>query len=369
MHDRLNTAPCGFIEFGDDGTVVEVNETLATMLDYPREEVIGSHVEKLLPPGGRIFYHTYLFPLLKVQQRVDEIYVALRTRGGTDIPVVLNGVRRMREGIFVSDCICLRMIQRNEYEEQLLAARRLAEESSASKAKFLSMMSHDLRTPLTSIDGNAQLLMAGVYGPLSSAQEEAVRSIREACRMQLTLIADILEFAKLDSGRVLIQARPTPVSDVIARAEVLTRFQAHEASLTLDTRGCGSDAMVMADPDRLQQILLNLMTNAVKFTSAGGVIALSCEKAGARALIHVRDTGIGIAEGDLQRVFSPFVQVGHGAPSASPGGAAQGVGLGLSISRDLARAMGGDLTVQSTLGEGSIFTIDLPAASSDSTGD
>jgi PAS domain S-box-containing protein len=361
MFDLMNTAPCGFVSFADDGTVLEVNQTLADMLGYARVELAGWHVEKLLPPGGRIFYHTYLFPMLKIQNAVEEIYVALRTKDGRDIPVLLNGARRERDGRVVNDCVCLRMIQRHAYEDQLLEARRLAEESTAAKGKFLSMMSHDLRTPLTAIDGNAQMLAAGVDGPLNDGQLESVAAIREACRMQMTLIGDILEFARLDSGRVQVQTRPIPVAEVVARAKTLLGVQVGEAHLDLTTDACG-DATVLADPNRLQQILLNLLTNALKFTPPGGRIEVGCESDGDRVRIRVRDTGVGISPGQLERIFSPFVQVETALAPSAHTAASRGVGLGLAISRELARAMHGDVTAESTPGSGSVFTIDLPAA-------
>ncbi len=357
MHDLMNTAPCGFVAFADDGTIVEVNQTLAEMLGYTRVELLGGHIDKILPPGGRIFHHTYLFPLLKVQGLVEEIYIALRTKDGRDVPMLLNGRRLERDGRFVSDCVCLRMIQRHEYEDQLLEARRLAEESSAAKAKFLSMMSHDLRTPLTTIDGNAQLLASGVHGPVNGDQLEDVNAIREACSVLVTMVNDILEFARLDSGRVQVQTRAVPVADVVSRAEALVRVQIGDAGLSLTTHGCDGDAAVLADPGRLQQVLLNLLTNAAKFTPPGGEIAVICESDGERVRIRVRDSGIGIAADHLQRIFSPFVQL-----ESTPGhdSASRGVGLGLAISRDLARAMDGDVTAESTEGKGSVFTIDLP---------
>src|SRR5688500_6004316 len=116
MRDLIDDAPCGYVSFADDGTMDYVNATLADMLGYTRVELLGWHVDKILPPGGRIFYHTYLFPLLKVREVVEEIYVALRTNDGQDIPVLLNGRRRDRDGRFLSECVCLRMIQRHEYE-------------------------------------------------------------------------------------------------------------------------------------------------------------------------------------------------------------------------------------------------------------
>ncbi|HKO56497.1 MAG TPA: PAS domain-containing sensor histidine kinase [Thermoanaerobaculia bacterium] len=347
----MNTAPCGFVAFADDGTIAEINETLAGMLGYTRVELLGWHVDKILPPGGRIFYHTYLFPLLKVRQSVEEIYIALRMKSGEDVPVLLNGVRRERDGRFLSDCVCLRMIQRHEYEDQLLQARRLAEESNAAKAKFLSMMSHDLRTPLTTIYANAQLL---AMEALTAEQLDAVREIRQACELQMTMISDILEFARLDSGQVEVQTSAIPVADAVTRAEALVRVQVSEAGLQLTTNDCDADMAVMADPRRLQQILLNLLTNAIKFTPPGGEVAVQCETEGERVRIRVRDTGIGIPSDQLQRIFSPFVQLGPSAPS-------RGVGLGLAISRDLARAMSGDVTAESTPGAGSVFTVELPA--------
>lgn len=223
MHDLMMNAPCGFVAFADDGTIVELNQTLADMLGYSRIELLGWHIDKILPPGGRIFYHTYLFPMLKVHETVEEVYLAVRTKDARDIPMLLNASRRERDGRFVSDCVCLRMLQRNEYEEQLLQARRLAEESSAAKAKFLSMMSHDLRTPLTAIYGNAHLLASGDQSPLSEEQRVSIDAIRDACAMQMALISDILEFAQLESGRVEVKPAPVPMADVLTRAEALMR--------------------------------------------------------------------------------------------------------------------------------------------------
>jgi PAS domain S-box-containing protein len=354
MRDVMNTAPCGYAAFSDDGTIVEINQTLADMLGYRRVEVTGWHIDKVLPPGGRIFYHTYLFPLLKVQSAAEEIYLALQAKDGADIPVLLNAVRREIDGVFVSECVCLRMIQRHAYEDQLLQARRLAEESNAAKAKFLSMMSHDLRTPLTTIYGNAQLLMDAVTDPLLV---EAVRDIRHACELQMTMISDILEFTRLDSGRVQVNPRALSIAGTVSRAEGLVRVQAAEAGVRLVSQ-CADGVFAIADPNRLQQILLNLLTNAIKFTPPGGTIEIRCGSDGERTRIGVRDDGIGIEADQLQRIFSPFVQLDT-APVATT---ARGVGLGLAISRDLARAMGGDVTAESTVGIGSIFTIDLPAA-------
>ncbi|HEX7807619.1 MAG TPA: PAS domain-containing protein, partial [Thermoanaerobaculia bacterium] len=144
MDARLDTLPAGYASFLDDGTLTEVNTTLATLLGYTRAELLGWHIQKLLPAGARIFHQTHVFPMLKMQGRAEEIFLNLLTKDGKFIPVLMNAVRRDREGAFVSECVFLRMIQRNEFEDQLVQARRIAEQANASKAKFLSMMSHDL---------------------------------------------------------------------------------------------------------------------------------------------------------------------------------------------------------------------------------
>ena len=354
---ELNDAPCGFVSFGDDGTMLFVNRTLAEMLGYARVELEGWHLQKILPPGARVFYNTHLFPMLRMHGKADEIFLALQTKDGREIPVLLNAVRRERDDRFVNDCVVVRLLQRAQYEQQLLEARREAEQASAAKDRFLSMMSHDLRTPLTAISGNAQFLAKGFHGELNAEQQEDVGNIQAAAREVARMIDDILAFAQLETGRVRVEPRPVPVDAAITRAESLIRVHLAQSHLSFDSSAC-DDLTVHADPDRLQQILLNLLTNAIKFTPPGGRITVSCERAGDRALLRVRDTGIGIAHDQLERIFDAFVQLGGESPHTTQ----RGVGLGLAISRELARAMGGELTADSTPGEGSVFTLELPAA-------
>jgi PAS domain S-box-containing protein len=353
MDPLLDTAPCGFASFADDGTLRDVNSTLAALLGYSRFELEGWHLQKMLAPGARVFYHTHVFPLLKLRGSVDEIYLALRTRTGEDVPVLMNAVRRERDDQFVSDCVFVRMLQRNRYEEELLNGRRVAEEVGKAKAQFLSMMSHDLRTPLTSVLGHARLLSAGVYGPVAEEQHEALAHINDAGNELLRMLNDILAFSQLDSGRLEVQLRPVPVGEALRRAVALVRLRMEEAELAFSS-DCADGLSVLADADRLQQILLNLLTNAVKFTPGGGRISVACERAGERVRVHVRDTGVGVPAYHLERIFEPFVQV-------TPQGDEQhGVGLGLAISRNLARVMNGELTLRSEPGAGSVFTLELP---------
>jgi PAS domain S-box-containing protein len=356
----LDNAPCGFVSFSDDGTMVGVNRTLADMLGYTRAELEGWHLQKILPPGARVFYNTHVFPILKMHGVAEEIYIALRTKEGRDLPMLMNGVRRERGGAPLNDCVFVRMLQRHEYEDQLLQARRLAEQEGEAKSKFLSMMSHDLRTPLTAIYGHADLLATGFHGDLSEAQRSSAETIKEAARDVGRLIDDILSFAQLASGKVAVRPQPVPLIGAVERAAALIRFRIEQAGLSFRVDGCADDVTATADPDRLQQVLLNLLTNAIKFTPPGGEVTVSCERRDDRALIRVRDSGIGIPPDHLERIFDPFVQLA-GGEALDP--TQRGVGLGLAISRDLAHAMGGDLRAESTPGQGSLFTIDLPAES------
>lgn len=355
--DLIETAPCGFVTFSDDGTILRTNARLREVLGYSENELEGRPLEAILSIGARVFYHTHFFPLLKLQGMAEEIYLSLKSKVGEDVPVLLNAARRERDGMTVNDCMMIRMRQRRRYEDELLRARKNAERASEAKAKFLSMMSHDLRTPLQAISGYADVLAKEIDGPVNDEQREDLRAIKSASQEMMRLISDILSFAQLESGHVQVRISAVPVRDAIDRAAALLRPRFQEMGLTF-VRDCATEAVLAADPDRLQQVLLNLLTNAVKFTPSGGTISVACSAQDNHVEIRVSDTGVGIPEERLRDIFEPFVQLHGQKPVAGP----RGVGLGLAISRDLARAMNGELTVTSSPGRGSTFTITLPVS-------
>lgn len=350
----LDKAPCGFVSLSDDGTMLAVNSTLARLLGYSRVELEGWHVQKILAPGGRVFYNTHLFPLLRMHGMAEEIYLPLRDRDGNDIPMLLNARRRSENSREVNDCVFVRMQQRHRYEDELLVARRLAERANAAKGRFLSMMSHELRTPLTAIRGYAQLIAMAPDASESAAEFAGI--IRSAALDLERLIEDILSYAQLDAGQVSVRIGMVSIDDATSRAEALVRVKMREAGVTLTVEP--AEGIVAAvDGDRLQQILLNLLANAAKFTPPGGSVAVTTEQLGDRVRIIVSDTGIGVPADQLEHIFEPFVQL----PASVPEGSA-GVGLGLAISRDLARRMNGQLTASSGSGQGTTFVLELPAA-------
>jgi PAS domain S-box-containing protein len=246
-------------------------------------------------------------------------------------------------------------VERARLFEAEHAARSEAERANRAKSEFLAVMSHELRTPLNAIGGYAELMDMGIRGPITQQQHDDLARIQHSQRHLLGLINEVLNYAKLETGTVHYDIGEVRLPDVLAGAEALVAPQARAKNLALAAARCPPALTVQADAEKVRQILVNLLSNAVKFTDPGGRVELGCQAAGAHVQVYVRDTGIGIAADQLERIFEPFVQV-----RADLTRTAEGTGLGLAISRDLARGMGGDLTAESTPGAGSTFTLTLP---------
>ncbi|HEX8392862.1 MAG TPA: ATP-binding protein [Longimicrobium sp.] len=235
--------------------------------------------------------------------------------------------------------------------------RERAEAANRAKTDFLSAMSHELRTPLNAIGGYVDLLDLGIHGPVTDAQRQALARLAVNQRHLLTLINDILSHARMEAGRMEFDLRPISALEAIDGVEPLVAPQARARGIAYSVEACDPELRILGDEERVRQILLNLVSNAIKFTAPGGWVLLSCEEAAGEVLLRVRDNGRGIPADKLDAIFDPFQQVGRSLNQPQ-----EGVGLGLAISRDLARGMYGDLTVESVMGEGSTFTLRLPRA-------
>jgi PAS domain S-box-containing protein len=286
---------------------------------------------------------------------VDFVYLPLVEADGERSGVIAHGTD-VTEPVLARREVERLLAESERARADAEAARTEAEAANRSKGEFLAVMSHELRTPLNAIGGYAELMEMGIRGPVTPQQADDLRRIQTSQRHLLGLINEVLNYAKLETGTVHYEVADVLLRGAVASAESLVAPQARAKGLTLAVGECPQGLAARADGEKLRQVLANLLSNAVKFTDAGQV-EISCSDDGERVSIVVADTGIGIPADRLGAIFDPFVQVRSDLTRLH-----EGTGLGLAISRDLARGMGGDLTVESTPGEGSVFTLTLPRA-------
>ncbi|MEP6992420.1 MAG: ATP-binding protein [bacterium] len=359
--DRL---PDGIVVVAGHGTIRFVNPAAEVLFGRPARELIGQE-----------------FGYALTGPEAAEIEIVRRGRA----PVVAE--LRVVEAVWDDESAALVALRdvtdrkrAEEHERQLereRAARAEAEAANQAKTEFLAVMSHELRTPLNAVLGYAELLDLGVAGAMSVEQRQQVARISASGKHLLGLVNEILDLAKVEAGRLIVVRVPTSVAQVVDSAIVLAQPLAEARGITLHAAvGIPDSLRVLCDPERTLQILSNLLSNAVKFSEPGADIRLGaeCVAAGAAsrhlhgdgpwAAIRVTDTGIGIDDAQRDAIFAPFVQVEGGHTRRTDGS-----GLGLTISRRLARLMRGDLTVESVNGAGSTFSLWLPAAPDEAPSD
>jgi PAS domain S-box-containing protein len=317
---------------------------------------------RLLREGAQD-YVTKPFSAEELRARAGNLVVVKRTRDLLRRELMSHGDDL--------EALVAELVQRRREAE---AARAQAEAASHAKTEFLATMSHELRTPLNAIIGYVDLIDAELAGPVTPTQRSYLDRVRASSRHLVSLIGDVLDMGKIEAGRVQLHPRAVRADEAVDAALALVRPQAEANRLHL-TSACvpGGDVVLHADPERLRQILVNVTGNAVKFTEPGGRITVTCgrvdelaygaapEGSGPWAVIRVQDTGIGIPADRMESIWRPFEQVDSGRTRAR-----EGAGLGLAISRSLARLMGGDLVAHSEPGAGSTFVLLLPAAETDS---
>ncbi len=354
MEDLLNRAPCGFLSFADDSKVVDVNATFLDSLGYELAEVRGRHLETFLPVASRIFYQTHFFPLLKLHGRVEEVYLSLRAKDGTEVPVLANAARRDHGEPIIYDCILMQMRQRNQYEDEILEARKLAEEATRAKDEFLAVVSHELRSPLTAILGWAHLMKSGKLDEATT--KRAVEIIERNADSQNQLIEDLLDFSRIISGKIRLDVGRVEPDSLVEAALDVVRLAADAKGIRLQAVLDPKAGPVSGDPERLQQVMWNLLSNAIKFTPKGGRVQVRLVRVKSSVEITVSDTGQGISAEFLPYVFERFRQADNTTTRQHTG-----LGLGMAITKHIVELHGGTIrAVSPGEGQGASFILRLP---------
>ncbi|MGQ0560759.1 MAG: PAS domain-containing sensor histidine kinase [Gemmatimonadota bacterium] len=366
------------ITIDDQDRIVFANPAAERVFGFSVKELLQLEFTALIPERYRARHRAGLERYMKTgEQRLDWGGVQLPGlhRAGHEIPLEITfsdyrqDGRRYFTGIMrdISERMQVDQERARLLEREQLA-RAEAEAANRAKSAFLATMSHEIRTPINAVMGYADLLDAQIEGPLNTSQRAYVRRIQASSHHLLSLISDVLDLAKVEAGHMTVEHERCLVVVAVSSALSVTAPLARERGLRIRDH-CSGDAAIsyVGDEDRVRQVLINLLSNAVKFTNPGGSIEIRCDTADEPGFppvgsppeswtyITVTDTGVGIKQEDLASIFLPFVQSESGLTRRKGG-----TGLGLTISRELACLMGGDLTVESTVGKGSSFTLWLP---------
>lgn len=350
----------GIFMLDPDGRIASWNLGAERMEGYTADEIIGRHFSIFYPPVDLAWNKPdWELQMARRDGRFEDEGWRLRKDGSRFWANVVITTLQAKSGEIIGFSKVTRdLTERRRSEQRALAdARKVTEAEAANVAKteFLAAMSHELRTPLNAIAGYTDLLSAEIPGEINQQQQEYLDRIKRSQQHLLAIISDLLNFSRIEAGTVIYDVTPVRVSDAVASVTSMIETAVRAKDIALAWSEPDAEVMAMADRPKLEQILINLLSNALKFTDRG-TISISATTADWWTSISVADTGRGIPADSLEKIFEPFVQVGRSLTTTQ-----EGTGLGLAISRELARAMGGELIVQSELDVGSTFTLTLPA--------
>jgi PAS domain S-box-containing protein len=352
----VDTAVDGIITIGQDGLIKTANPATQTIFGYSAEELIGSNVKMLMPSPYHEEHDQYLANFLesgtpKIIGIGREVH-GLR-KNGEIFPMDLAVSETQTEAGLIFTGI-VRDISDRKRAAELALARDAADRANAAKSEFLSRMSHELRTPMNSILGYAQLLELDVA---EEKHKHYLERILKGGRHLLGLINEVLELSRIESSQLDLSIKSVAIKDVTAETVLMLSPLATSLNVQLIDNTADSSVHVIADLQRLRQVMLNLISNAIKYNREGGLVTISERVQGGTVRVEIADSGVGIPEDMVSRLFSPFERLG------ATFGSVEGTGLGLSVSRKLCEAMGGTIEyAPNPLGHGSVFAISLPLA-------
>jgi len=357
--DLFEFAPDGYIVTDAMGKIREANRAAAKLLNTPQQFLVGKVLINYIPYEQRQGFRTQLNKLYQMQQLQEwEITICPRQAIAFDAAVTVSTICDA-SGKPTGWRWLIRDITARKQAEATIRAIQLQnmqlQEAAKLRAHFLAIMSHELRSPLNAIVGFSQVLLRQTQNALPQNQENMVSRILNSGRHLLALIEDILDFAKVEAGKLTLKLEPLNVVDLVIATTEEMRCLAEQKNLKLQMSFAIEAPIIINDSVRLRQVLLNLLSNAIKFTETGKVEVRVWELATDRIAIAVEDTGIGIAPEDLQQIFQPFRQ-GNQTLTRQHGG----TGLGLAITDSLVQMMEGKISVESKVEQGSTFCVELP---------
>jgi PAS domain S-box-containing protein len=356
--------PTGMISTTTAGRIIDANHAMAAMLGFDSVLEFIDETPDIgmiyADPGERVHF----LETIRQKGSLTDFEVRFKRTDGDEIDVAINA-RMLFDGDGAPlglEGTVIDVTARRRAEREAQRARAEADRANQAKSIFLSRMSHELRTPLNSIIGFGQLLDLS-QPPLDDRSRESVRHILKAGRHLLDLIDEALDIARVEAGRLNMSLEPVATSDALAECVDLMRPLAatRNIGITIADDPCGDH--VLADRQRLKQVFLNLLSNAVKYNQSGGRVDITCTRTDGHLSVSFTDTGPGVTADQLDRLFTPFDRLGAEQTDQ------QGTGLGLVLSRHLTEAMGGVLSVESTPGQGSTFTVSLPRIEPHDPGD
>jgi len=358
----LESTPDAILIVAADGRIRYVNGQAVQLFGYPREEFIEKSVDELVPErfrGGHAERRDGYMHAPRTRPMGAGLDLFGRRKDGGEFSAEIS-LSPMRIGDTTYVVSAIRDVSdRKDVERELQIKNVELERASRAKDRFLASMSHELRTPLNAIIGFTGTMLMKLPGPLTDDQESQLRIVQSSARHLLSLINDILDLAKVESGKIELYFEPVNVTEIVAEVHDSLRSLAHEKGLALAVSESPAPVVLTTDRRALQQILINLVNNAIKYTETGSVsIGFERSDQGKRSIVafYVTDTGIGIKPEDQRRLFQAFEQL-----DASSTRRFEGVGLGLYLSEKLAKMIGGTLSFESVYGRGSTFTLAVPA--------
>ena len=343
LENIFKTSVDGIITTNPRGYITMINEAIEQILGYSGEELQGMHVSQLNPYLYDEGYPQFPVDRMFQDKRINAFEMFWKGKHGEIIPLELNVTYlEDKEGEMIGGVIGARDIRERKRLEEL-------------KNDFISNISHELRTPLTSIKGSIDNLLDGIAGELNGPQKEYLTIVNEESNRLVRLINDLLDLNKLEARKVKVFPEKIEYLSLVAQVVYNLKDLASEKGLTLETKTFATEIKVTADRDQINQVLVNLINNGIKFTERGGIKVIVEEYKDQSIITRIKDTGMGFSKDELDKVFDKFYQINKSSKVKN-----RGSGLGLVISKNLIELHGGKIWAESEEGKGSEFCFTLP---------